>query len=36
MGRALNELCPLLLEQFREYAVVLLDPRGVILWMNEA
>ena len=34
IGRALSELCPHLLEQMREYAFVLLDPQGTILWLN--
>jgi len=29
-----GELYPLVLAQMREYAVVLLDPKGVVLWLN--
>lgn len=34
MSRTLHELCPLVLEQMKEYAAVLLDPEGAIAWMN--
>lgn len=34
MNRAFNQLFPLLLEQNREYAILLLDPEGNIVWLN--
>ena len=34
ISHAVDELLPRVLEQMREYAVVLLDPQGVVVWMN--
>jgi two-component system CheB/CheR fusion protein len=33
-GPPVSELCPLILEQLQEYGLFLLDPAGVILWLN--
>jgi len=34
VGRTVSDLCPLVLEQMREYAIALLDPQGIIVWLN--
>jgi PAS domain S-box-containing protein len=34
MSPALKDLFPLMLEQMREYGILLLDPGGAVLWMN--
>jgi two-component system CheB/CheR fusion protein len=34
LSTTVGELYPLVLAQMREYAIVLIDPKGVVLWLN--
>ena len=34
LSTTVGELYPLVLAQMREYAIVLLDPKGIVLWLN--